>query len=98
MPPPPGDARSHRAPDLRRGSPVNTTTERRRIPGRYWKLATLSGMASYLDSGIIVSVGVSLAIWGEHFDMSVWMLGSISAVLTACIAVGSLVGGRLADM
>lgn len=77
---------------------MNTTTERRRIPGRYWKLATLSGMASYLDSGIIVSVGVSLAIWGEHFDMSVWMLGSISAVLTACIAVGSLVGGRLADL
>ncbi|WP_350347568.1 MFS transporter [Agromyces sp. G08B096] len=55
-------------------------------------------MASYLDSGIIVSVGVSLAIWGEHFDMSVWMLGSISAILTASIAIGSLVGGRLADL
>ena len=70
----------------------------RKIPARYWKVAALSGMASYLDSGIIVGVAVSLAIWGEHFDLSVWVLGSISAVLTACIAVGSVVGGRLADL
>lgn len=75
-----------------------TTAPRQRVPARYWRQAALSGMASYLDSGIIVAVGVSLAIWGDHFDMSTWMLGSISAVLTACIAIGSLLGGRLGDV
>lgn len=69
-----------------------------KIPARYWRVATLSGMASYLDSGIIVGVAVSLAIWSDHYDLSVWMVGSISAILTACIALGALVGGRLADL
>lgn len=71
---------------------------KQRIPARYWKIAALSGMASYLDSGLIISVSVSLAIWAMSFDLSVWMLGSLSAILTVCIAVGSLVGGRLADL
>lgn len=71
---------------------------RQKIPGRYWRLAALSGMASYLDSGILVGVSVSLAIWATHYDMSVWMLGSISAILTVCIAIGSLFGGRLGDV
>ena len=71
---------------------------RQKIPGRYWRVAALSGMASYLDSGILVGVSVSLAIWATHYHMSVWMLGSMSAILTVCIAIGSLVGGRLADV
>ncbi|MCE7483009.1 MFS transporter [Microbacterium profundi] len=77
-----------------------TTPElaKQRIPAKYWKIAALSGMASYLDSGLIISVSVSLAIWATSFDLSVWMLGSLSAILTVCIAVGSLVGGRLADL
>lgn len=71
---------------------------KQRIPGKYWKIAALSGMASYLDSGLIIGVSVSLAIWSASFDLSVWMLGSLSAILTVCIAIGSLVGGRLADL
>jgi inositol transporter-like SP family MFS transporter len=71
---------------------------RQRIDGKYWRVAALSGMASYLDSGILVGVSVSLAIWASSYDMSVWMLGSLSAILTLCIAFGSLFGGRLADV
>ncbi|MGY6018867.1 MFS transporter [Streptomyces spinosirectus] len=68
------------------------------IPWRLWKVAALSGMASYLDAALIVSIAVNLAIYRDHYDMGVWMAGAISAIVTGCIAVGSLVGGRLADM
>ena len=68
------------------------------IPWRLWKVAALSGMASYLDAALIVSIAVNLAIYRHSYDMGVWMAGAISAIVTGCIAVGSLVGGRLADM
>ncbi|MBA8988874.1 inositol transporter-like SP family MFS transporter [Curtobacterium pusillum] len=79
-------------------APAPSPAVRQRIPGRYWRIAALSGMASYLDSGIIVGISVSLAVWAQAYDMSVWMLGSISAILTVCIAIGSMFGGRLADL
>ncbi|WP_330284505.1 MFS transporter [Streptomyces sp. NBC_00588] len=68
------------------------------IPWRLWKVAALSGMASYLDAALIVSIAVNLAIYRDSYDMGVWMAGAISAIVTGCIAVGSLVGGRLADL
>ena len=67
-------------------------------PKRLWKVAALSGMASYLDAALIVSISVNLAIYRDSYDMGVWMAGAISAIVTGCIAVGSLVGGRLADL
>ncbi|GGL94243.1 MFS transporter [Streptomyces fumigatiscleroticus] len=76
---------------------AGTPTERP-IPGQLWKAAALSGMASYLDAGLIVSISVNLAIYRDSYGMGVWMAGAISAIVTVCIAVGSLVGGRLADL
>ncbi|MEV0239775.1 MFS transporter [Streptomyces sp. NPDC050674] len=70
----------------------------RPIPPPLWKAAALSGMASYLDAGLIVSISVNLAVYRDSYDMGVWMAGAISAIVTGCIAVGSLVGGRLADL
>ncbi|GAB2887595.1 MFS transporter [Streptomyces deserti] len=70
----------------------------RPIPKHLWKAAALSGMASYLDAGLIVSISVNLAIYRDSYDMGVWMAGAISAIVTICIAVGSLVGGGLADL
>ncbi|GGY38331.1 MFS transporter [Streptomyces djakartensis] len=70
----------------------------RPIPKQLWKAAALSGMASYLDAGLIVSISVNLAIYRDSYDMGVWMAGAISAIVTGCIAVGSLIGGRLADL
>ncbi|NEA98673.1 MFS transporter [Streptomyces sp. SID13726] len=68
------------------------------VEKRLWKVAALSGMASYLDAALIVSIAVNLAIYRDAYDMGVWMAGAISAIVTSCIAVGSLVGGRLADV
>ncbi|WP_458247938.1 MFS transporter [Streptomyces sp. MAI_2237] len=68
------------------------------LPRHLWKVAALSGMASYLDAALIVSIAVNLAIYRDSYHMGVWMAGAISAIVTGCIAVGSLVGGRLADM
>jgi len=68
------------------------------IERRLWKVAALSGMASYLDAALIVSIAVNLALYRDAYDMGVWMAGAISAIVTSCIAVGSLVGGRLADV
>jgi inositol transporter-like SP family MFS transporter len=78
--------------------PIGSSPAKRRLPGRYWKLAILSGMASYLDSGLLIGISVSLAIWRESFGMGVWMAGTISAVVAFSIALGSLVGGWLADL
>jgi inositol transporter-like SP family MFS transporter len=72
--------------------------DRRPIPALYWKAAALSGMASYLDAALIVGISVNLALWRDNYHMSVWMAGATSAIVTLCIAVGSLVGGRLGDL
>ncbi|MBM7049208.1 MFS transporter [Rhizobium lusitanum] len=69
-----------------------------KLDGRYWKLAIAGGMASYLDSAAIISVGISLAIWQKAFGMDPWAVGFLSASLTFSIAIGALVGGRIADV
>jgi len=79
-------------------TPFSPQRSEQPIPWRLWKVAALSGMASYLDAALIVSIAVNLAIYRHSYDMGVWMAGAISAIVTGCIAVGSLVGGRLADM
>ncbi|MGP3989793.1 MFS transporter [Streptomyces sp. 3N207] len=78
--------------------PIASSPARQRLQGRYWRLAVLSGMASYLDSGLLIGISVSLAIWRESFGMGVWMAGAISAIVAFSIALGSLVGGWLADL
>ncbi|WP_107676478.1 MFS transporter [Agrobacterium sp. LAD9] len=69
-----------------------------KLDARYWKLAIAGGMASYLDSAAIISVGISLAIWKNAFGMDPWAIGFLSASLTLSIAIGALVGGRIADV
>lgn len=69
-----------------------------RLGARYWRLSIAGGMASYLDSGILISSGIALAIWGAHFGLDPWTLGFLSAGLTFSVAVGALFGGRLADL
>ena len=40
-----------------------------RIDARHWKLAVAAGMASLLDSAAIISVGVGLALWRDHYGL-----------------------------
>ena len=68
------------------------------IDQRHWKLAVAAGMASLLDSAAIISVGVGLALWRDHYHLTVWLVGVLGSALTLFIAVGALVGGRLADL
>lgn len=72
--------------------------EQARLTPTHWKLAVAGGMASYLDSGVIISVGIALPVWSQSFDLDPWALGIISAGLTFAIAIGALFGGRLADV
>lgn len=68
------------------------------IDRRLWRLAAVAGMASYLDAGILVTVGLSLTTWRNSFGIDPWTLGLISGALTFSIAVGALFGGRIADV
>lgn len=65
---------------------------------RHWMLAVAAGMASFLDSGAIISVGLGLALWKESFGLDVWTVGVLGSTLTLFIAVGALTGGRVADL
>ncbi|MEU6914281.1 MFS transporter [Streptomyces olindensis] len=65
---------------------------------RHWMLAVAAGMASFLDSGAIISVGLGLALWQDSFGLDLWTVGLLGSALTLFIAVGALTGGRLADL
>ena len=62
-----------------------------------WWVATVSGMASYIDSCAIISSGTALVIYQQTFGLDNGQFGLISAALTFCIAIGSILGGGLGD-
>lgn len=64
---------------------------------RPWYTATVSGLASYLDSATIVSSGAALVMYQEPLGITDAQIGVLSFTLTMGIAVGALVGGRLGD-
>lgn len=68
-----------------------------------WFIAIVSGMASYIDSCAIITSGTALAIYQKAFDGSEFALsniqfGALEASLTLCIAIASIIGGRLGDI
>lgn len=73
---------------------MKTTRERYVNP---WWVAVVSGMASYIDSCAIISSGTALVIYQTTFGLSNAEFGLISAALTFCIAIGSILGGGLGD-
>jgi inositol transporter-like SP family MFS transporter len=54
-------------------------------------------MASFLDSAGIIAISVSLALWQDHYALSVWQVGGLGFAEQIFLAVGALVGGGLAD-
>jgi MFS transporter, SP family, inositol transporter len=58
----------------------------------------MAGMASLLDSAAIITVGLGLPLWRAEYDLGDWSVGLISSSLTISIAIGALVGGRVADL
>ena len=73
---------------------MKTTRERHVNP---WWVAVVSGMASYIDSCAIISSGTALVIYQTTFGLSNTEFGLISAALTFCIAIGSILGGSMGD-
>lgn len=62
-----------------------------------FSLVLVAGTASYLDSSLLVSLGVALPIWTRIMHLSPLLSGLISALLTLMVALGAVVGGWLAD-
>src|SRR5215207_740662 len=70
------------------------------VTAQQWKWTVLAGMASYLDAGSIVALGVGLALWQEYLGMSSTTVGLLTALGPNAIgaAIGALIGGRLGDL
>lgn len=62
-----------------------------------FSLVLVAGTASYLDSSLLVSLGVALPIWTRIMHLSPLLSGLISTLLTLMVALGAVVGGWLAD-
>lgn len=65
-------------------------------PGAWW-VATVSGMASYVDAAAIIGAGTALVMYQDVLELTPGEVGMLSAILTLCIAAGALFGGRLGD-
>ena len=78
--------------------PLQTPLANDPLERRHWKLAVAAGMASYLDAALLVSVGVTLALWQSHFAMSARVRMAPRAPTPQAVAVGALLGGRIADL
>ncbi|WP_213815131.1 MFS transporter [Glaciihabitans sp. dw_435] len=73
-----------------------STISASREPGS-WYIATVSGMASYIDSASIISFGTAVVIYQTALGLTPAQVGIASGVLTFSIAIGAVVGGRLGD-
>ncbi|MFS7382174.1 MFS transporter [Rahnella inusitata] len=62
-----------------------------------WYVGVVSGMASYIDSAAIVSNGTALVIYQKAIGTTAFEIGVLSGILTLCIALGALFGGRMGD-
>jgi inositol transporter-like SP family MFS transporter len=70
------------------------------VTAQQWRWTILAGMASYLDAGAIVALGVGLALWQEYLGMSSTTVGLLAALGPNAFgaAIGALIGGRLGDL
>jgi MFS transporter, SP family, inositol transporter len=70
------------------------------VTGQVWRWTVLAGMASYIDAGSIVAIGVGLALWQEFLGLSDTLVGTLTAIGPNAIgaAVGAFIGGRLGDL
>ncbi len=70
------------------------------VTAQQWRWTVLAGMASYIDAGSIVAIGVGLAFWQEYLGLSDTLVGTLTAIGPNAIgaAVGAFIGGRLGDL
>src|SRR5680860_479060 len=82
------------------GADVNRQHDDSHVTGQQWRWTILAGMASYLDAGSIVALGVGLALWQEYLGMTSTTVGLLAALGPNAFgaALGALIGGRLGDL
>lgn len=64
---------------------------------RAWWIATVCGMASYIDASALIGFGTAIVILQAVLGLTPLEVGLSSGVLTFGVAIGALVGGRLGD-
>lgn len=70
------------------------------VTGQQWRWTILASMASYIDAGSIVALGVGLALWQQYLGLSNTLVGTLAAIGPNALgaAIGAFVGGRLGDL
>lgn len=63
-----------------------------------WRIAIIAGLASFVDGAALTVNGIALVIYQETIGLTASEVGLLSAVVTAGLAIGALVGGRLGDI
>ena len=70
------------------------------VTAQQWRWAVLASMASYIDAGSIVALGVGIALWKEYLGLSNTLVGTLAAIGPNALgaAIGAFIGGRLGDL
>lgn len=72
-------------------------TSNSRVQPRPWWVAIVSGMASYVDAAAITGFATAIVIFQATLGLSEAHVGAAGGALTASIAIGAVLGGRLGD-
>jgi inositol transporter-like SP family MFS transporter len=72
-------------------------TKTKKMDRKTLSLVLVAGTASYLDSSLLVSLGVALPIWTKIMHLTPLLTGLISTLLTLMVAFGAVIGGWLSD-
>ncbi|WP_316859469.1 MFS transporter [uncultured Cohaesibacter sp.] len=68
-----------------------------KVSGRDWFVATVAGMASYIDASAVASTSVALVMYQNALNLDSMKIGYLSSSIALFIALGALLGGRLGD-
>ncbi|WP_431230740.1 MFS transporter [Paenarthrobacter nicotinovorans] len=63
-----------------------------------WRVAIIAGLASFVDGAALTVNGIGLVIYQQTIGLTPAEVGILTALVTAALAIGALVGGRLGDL
>ena len=63
-----------------------------------WRVAVIAGLASYVDGAALTVNGIALVIYQQTIGLTANEVGLLTAIVTAGLAIGALLGGRLGDL
>ena len=63
-----------------------------------WRVAVIAGLASFVDGAALTVNGIALVIYQQTIGLTANEVGLLSAAVTAGLAIGAFVGGRLGDL